>query len=47
MTAKNTKKTMQRQGFKTGEHIVYPAHGVGQIVNIDEQEIAGMKLEVT
>ncbi|MCC0056892.1 MAG: CarD family transcriptional regulator [Rhodobiaceae bacterium] len=46
MTAKNTKKTMQRQGFKTGEHIVYPAHGVGQIVNIDEQEIAGMKLEL-
>src|SRR6185312_10603641 len=26
------KKTTQRQGFKTNEFIVYPAHGVGQIV---------------
>ncbi|MGE0846908.1 MAG: CarD family transcriptional regulator [Flavobacteriaceae bacterium] len=46
MTAKSAKKTVQRQGFKTGEQIVYPAHGVGQIVSIDEQEIAGMKLEL-
>lgn len=35
-----------RQGFKTGEYIVYPAHGVGQIVAIDEQEVAGFKLEL-
>ena len=35
------KKTTQRQGFKTNEFIVYPAHGVGQIVVIEEQEIAG------
>ena len=28
------KKTTQRQGFKTNEFIVYPAHGVGQIVAI-------------
>jgi CarD family transcriptional regulator len=40
------KKTSQRQGFKTGESIVYPAHGVGQIVAIEEQEVAGMKLEL-
>ena len=40
------KKTTQRQGFKTGEFIVYPAHGVGQIVAIEEQEIAGAKLEL-
>lgn len=33
-------------GFKTGEYIVYPAHGVGQIVAIEEQEIAGMSLEL-
>ncbi len=31
----NTKKTTQRQGFKTNEFIVYPAHGVGQIVAIE------------
>jgi CarD family transcriptional regulator len=41
-----SKKTTQRQGFKTGEFIVYPAHGVGQIVSIDEQEVAGCKLEL-
>ena len=41
-----TKKTTQRQGFKTNEFIVYPAHGVGQIVAIEEQEVAGSKLEL-
>ena len=40
------KKSSQRQGFKTGESIVYPAHGVGQIVAIEEQEVAGHKLEL-
>ena len=32
--------------FKTGELVVYPAHGVGRITNIEEQEIAGVKLEL-
>jgi CarD family transcriptional regulator len=40
------KKTSTKQGFKTGEHIVYPSHGVGRIVSIDEQEVAGFKLEL-
>ncbi|WP_018388414.1 CarD family transcriptional regulator [Ancylobacter sp. FA202] len=35
-----------RQGFKTGEHIVYPSHGVGRIVAIEDQEVAGFKLEL-
>ncbi len=43
MTAK---KATQRQGFKTNEFIVYPAHGVGQIIAIEEQEVAGAKLEL-
>ena len=42
----SSKKTTQRQGFKTNEFIVYPAHGVGQILAIEEQEIAGAKLEL-
>lgn len=42
----NTKKTSNRQGYKTGEFVVYPAHGVGQIVAIEEQEVAGFKLEL-
>jgi CarD family transcriptional regulator, regulator of rRNA transcription len=36
----------QRQGFKTNEFVVYPAHGVGQILAIEDQEIAGAKLEL-
>jgi CarD family transcriptional regulator len=42
----NAKKTTQRQGFKTNEFIVYPAHGVGQILSIEEQEVAGARLEL-
>src|SRR4051794_34211147 len=40
------KKTANRLGFKTGEAVVYPAHGVGRITAIEEQEIAGFKLEL-
>jgi CarD family transcriptional regulator len=39
-----TRKT--RMGFRTGEYIVYPAHGVGRIVEIEQQEIAGTRLEL-
>ena len=45
--ARSSKKPInQRHGFKTNEWIVYPAHGVGRIVGIEEQEIAGMSLEL-
>jgi CarD family transcriptional regulator len=40
------KPVSQRHGFKTNEWIVYPAHGVGRIVGIEEQEIAGISLEL-
>jgi CarD family transcriptional regulator len=40
------KPVSQRHGFKTGEWIVYPAHGVGRVVTIEEQEIAGISLEL-
>jgi CarD family transcriptional regulator len=40
------KRATQRQGFRTNEYIVYPAHGVGQIVAIEDQEVAGYKLEL-
>ncbi len=36
----------QRQSFKPGEFVVYPAHGVGEIVAVEEQEVAGFKLEL-
>jgi CarD family transcriptional regulator len=41
-----TKKNANRQGFKTGESVVYPTHGVGRITAIEEQEVAGFKLEL-
>ena len=41
-----TKKITQRQGFKTGEFIVYPSHGVGKVIDIEEQEVAGLTLEL-
>ena len=45
--AKATAKAgAQRHGFKTGEFVVYPSHGVGQITSIQEQEVAGFKLEL-
>ena len=40
------KKSSNRHGFKALEYIVYPAHGVGQIIAIEEQEVAGLKLEL-
>lgn len=35
-----------RQGFKVNEFVVYPAHGVGQIVAVEDQEVAGFRLEL-
>lgn len=40
------KSVSQRHGFKTNEYVVYPAHGVGCIIGIEEQEIAGIALEL-
>ena len=37
-----TKKTE----FRPDDFVVYPAHGVGKIVSIEEQEIAGMSMEL-
>ncbi|TYB82930.1 CarD family transcriptional regulator [Maritimibacter fusiformis] len=32
--------------FRPNEFVVYPAHGVGKIISIEEQEVAGLKLEL-
>lgn len=37
--------TLQTQ-FKVGDHIVYPAHGVGRVVGIEKQVVANIDLEV-
>ena len=30
--------------FSVGDHVVYPAHGVGQVQGIETQEVAGYSL---
>ena len=32
--------------FRPDDYVVYPAHGVGQIISIEEQEVAGFALEL-
>jgi len=32
--------------FRANDHVVYPTHGVGRIVRVEEQEVAGMTLEL-
>jgi len=44
-TKAKPKKTKKKLDFKVNDHVVYPAHGVGQITAVEEQEIAGMKVE--
>jgi len=39
-------KTTKKPSFKPTDFIVYPSHGVGKITSIEEQEIAGAKLEL-
>ncbi len=36
----------KKPAFLPNEFVVYPAHGVGQVVSIEEQEIAGVTLEL-
>ena len=32
--------------FRPNDFVVYPAHGVGQIISVEEQEVAGITLEL-
>ncbi len=36
----------RKSDFRPDDFVVYPAHGVGRIMSIEEQEVAGMKLEL-
>ena len=36
----------KKHEFKTNDHVVYPTHGVGKVAGIEEQEVAGYKLEL-
>lgn len=37
---------MSQKPFVSGEYVVYPSHGVGQIVGYESQEIADQKIEL-
>ncbi|WP_230534186.1 CarD family transcriptional regulator [Microvirga roseola] len=39
-------KKIAHLDFKVGETVIYPTHGVGLITAIEEQEVAGFKLEL-
>jgi CarD family transcriptional regulator len=41
-----SKKFPMSSEFRANEYVVYPAHGVGRIVSIEQQEIAGVSLEL-
>ena len=43
---KPAKRFASAPGFKVNEFVVYPAHGVGQIVAVEDQEVAGFRLEL-
>jgi CarD family transcriptional regulator len=32
--------------FRPGDHIVYPAHGVGRVMGVEQQAVAGLSLAV-
>lgn len=36
----------KKPDFSPNEFVVYPAHGVGKIIKIEEQEVAGISLEL-
>lgn len=36
----------KKSEFRPDDFVVYPAHGVGRIVSIEEQEVAGFRLEM-
>src|ERR1700726_184658 len=38
--------TNRKLDFRTNDHVVYPTHGVGRITRIEEQEVAGARLEL-
>jgi CarD family transcriptional regulator len=38
--------TNRKLEFKAGDHVVYPTHGVGKIMRVEEQEVAGLTLEL-
>ena len=45
-TVKKTANKKKKKMFKPGDYVVYPTHGVGKVVSIEIQEIAGHNLKL-
>ena len=39
-------KTRKNLEFRPNDYVVYPSHGVGKIISIEEEEIAGCRMEL-
>lgn len=35
-----------KQAYKSGDYVVYPTHGVGKVLGIEDQEVAGHQLRL-
>ncbi len=46
MATRKKKKPAKQVTFKVGQHIIYPAHGVGEVIAIEQEVIAGFDIEV-
>ncbi|MEM7728902.1 MAG: CarD family transcriptional regulator [Pseudomonadota bacterium] len=45
-TKKKSSKKTKSVSFKVGQHVIYPAHGVGEVIGIEQEVIAGFDIEV-
>lgn len=36
----------QKSAYSKGDFVVYPTHGVGKVLGVEDQEIAGQKIEL-
>ena len=43
---KSSKKKTAKPAFRVNQHVVYPAHGVGEVTGIEQEVIAGFDIEV-
>ena len=43
---KTIKEKKVKKIFNTKDHVVYPTHGVGQVIDIEKREVVGQKLEM-
>lgn len=43
---KKSSKKKKNVTFKVGQNVIYPAHGVGEVIGIEQEVIAGFDIEV-